>query len=118
MAKINRVELKGGMATIQFFCPGCEQVHAVRVPGWSFNGSETAPTFHPSVLVTSGHFAPHFTAGSECWCTYRREHPDEPVSFRCYRCHSFVREGKIQFLTDSTHELAGQTVELPEWRPE
>jgi hypothetical protein len=30
------------------------------------------------------------------------------------RCHSFVRDGRIEFLTDSTHELAGQIVGLPE----
>lgn len=29
-------------------------------------------------------------------------------------CHSFIKEGKIQYLTDCTHHLAGQTVELPE----
>lgn len=29
------------------------------------------------------------------------------------RCHSFVRDGKIEFLSDSTHKLAGQTVDLP-----
>lgn len=29
------------------------------------------------------------------------------------RCHSFVRDGKIEFLNDSTHSLAGQTVDLP-----
>jgi hypothetical protein len=29
------------------------------------------------------------------------------------RCHSFVRDGHIEFLTDSTHKLAGQTVVLP-----
>lgn len=27
-------------------------------------------------------------------------------------CHSFVRNGKIEFLSDCTHELAGKTVEL------
>jgi hypothetical protein len=34
------------------------------------------------------------------------------------RCHSFVRNGHIEFLSDSTHALAGQTVQLPplpEW---
>ena len=30
-------------------------------------------------------------------------------------CHSFVRDGRIEFLSDCTHELAGQTVELEEW---
>lgn len=28
-------------------------------------------------------------------------------------CHSFVRDGKWEFLTDSAHKLAGQTVPLP-----
>jgi hypothetical protein len=30
------------------------------------------------------------------------------------RCHSFVTDGKIEFLNDSTHKLAGQTVPLPD----
>jgi hypothetical protein len=30
-------------------------------------------------------------------------------------CHSFVRDGQIQFLGDCTHALKGQTVERPEW---
>jgi hypothetical protein len=31
------------------------------------------------------------------------------------QCHSFVTDGKIQFLPDCYHSLKGQTVELPEW---
>jgi hypothetical protein len=30
-------------------------------------------------------------------------------------CHSFVTDGRIQFLNDCTHPLAGQTVDIPEW---
>lgn len=30
-------------------------------------------------------------------------------------CHSFVTDGRIQFLGDSKHQLAGQTVDLPDW---
>ncbi|MNJ76318.1 hypothetical protein D3C77_735750 [compost metagenome] len=30
-------------------------------------------------------------------------------------CHSFVTDGRSQYLTDCTHALAGQTVDLPEW---
>ncbi len=30
-------------------------------------------------------------------------------------CHSFVTDGRIQFLSDCTHPLAGQTVDIPEW---
>lgn len=35
-----------------------------------------------------------------------------------YVCHCFIRNGMIEFLTDCTHNLAGQTVpmvDLPEW---
>jgi hypothetical protein len=31
------------------------------------------------------------------------------------RCHYFITAGKIQFCGDSTHELAGQTVDLPDF---
>ncbi len=30
------------------------------------------------------------------------------------QCHSFIEKGKIRFLPDCTHSLAGQTVDLPE----
>jgi hypothetical protein len=30
------------------------------------------------------------------------------------RCHSFVRAGMIEFLSDCTHELAGKTVPIPD----
>jgi hypothetical protein len=44
--------------------------------------------------------------------------PDAIEEFKEWRtervCHSFVTDGKIQFLGDCTHALAGQTVELPE----
>jgi hypothetical protein len=33
-------------------------------------------------------------------------------------CHSIVRAGRIQFLPDCSHKLAGQTVDLPDWPPE
>lgn len=29
-------------------------------------------------------------------------------------CHSFIKDGMIQFLGDCTHELKGKTVKLPE----
>lgn len=33
------------------------------------------------------------------------------------QCHSFVRDGKIEFLSDCHHELRGQTVDLPDEEP-
>jgi hypothetical protein len=108
---------------VAFFCPGCNEEHHVWVNGsklpnganWGFNNDFNAPTFTPSIVIRSGHFVPGFNKDKDsCWCTYNKEHPDEPVSFECGVCHSFVKNGKIQFLNDCTHKLAGQTVELPE----
>lgn len=114
MAKI-RLATDG---TAHFECPGCDCMHGIRIKGethpvWGWNGSMDAPTFTPSILIRSGHFDPGRTS-DKCWCTYNAEHPDEPAPFKCSVCHSFVTDGKIQFLGDCTHALAGQTVELPE----
>lgn len=94
---------------VHFWCPACEDVHAVTVDipnGWTWNGDLDRPTFDPSVKVTGvqwppdmGFHKPKHTAAA-----------GEPIV-----CHSFVRAGRIQFLNDCTHELAGQTVDLPPW---
>lgn len=60
-------------------------------PVWGWNDSQERPTFSPSLLIRWTHGETH-----------------EP---RC--CHSFVRDGQIQFLGDCTHALANQTVDLP-----
>jgi hypothetical protein len=72
-----------------FYCPGCERRHTINQT-WEFDGNYEAPTFSPSVL----------TYGS-------------PWQTEVPRCHSFIRAGRIEFLSDSTHKLAGQTVDLP-----
>jgi hypothetical protein len=106
-----------------FLCPRCGGVHAIHTSpdGWTFNGDVHRPTFSPSVLVRIGHHAPHFKEGDNCWCSYNAEQEakgEAPAPFRCGICHSYVTEGRIQFLGDCTHALAGQTVELPDfpWR--
>ncbi|WP_367187579.1 DUF6527 family protein [Henriciella sp.] len=81
-----------------FECPGCGQPHRVQIgrgkgPRWTFNGDHERPTLSPSVNVT-----------------WRKR--DGSIH---KRCHSFVREGSIQFLGDCTHDLAGQMVRLPAW---
>lgn len=112
--KLRTVE-GGGLA---FYCPGCKDTHTIRIgdgagPRWAFNGNTDRPTFTPSVLVRSGHHVPGHDSES-CWCKYNAEHPDDPAPFACGICHSFVIDGQIQFLGDCTHELAGQTVPLPD----
>ncbi len=87
---------------LRFRCPGCNTEHAIQfgweeTPNWNWNGSFTKPTFDPSVLVTY--------EGKDAGTN------GAPPAV----CHSFVKEGKIQFLSDCTHSLAGQTVDIPEW---
>ena len=53
---------------------------------WTWNGDVDKPTLMPSILTTA------------------RE--DQPC------CHSFVSDGKVRFLNDCTHALAGMTVDL------
>lgn len=85
-----------------FKCPGCECSHYVNValkngtqgPLWEWNGSMERPTIIPSILV-------HYPAPAP---------PDRPAT-----CHSFVREGRIEYCPDSSHALAGKAVDLPEW---
>jgi len=83
-----------------FLCPGCNDQHSIPVVAgekveraWEWNGDVNRPTISPSLLVNVG--------GSN---------PTVPV------CHSFIKDGNIQFLSDCTHPLAGQTVEIPDWK--
>lgn len=77
---------------IVIFCPGCNETHHMGANIHKWNGSVSHPTFTPSIL----------------W------HCPNHKGVENYTCHSFVNDGRIQFLGDSTHALAGQTVELPE----
>lgn len=99
---------------VHFWCPGCDQAHQVVVEtpeGWGFNGNLELPTFTPSVHVLMTKWAGTFEQYGK-WTL--PTHPNvEPGSKAI--CHSFVTDGRIQFLGDSTHTLAGQTVDLPPW---
>ncbi len=70
-----------------FRCPACDDMHAFNA-SWCYNGDGDNPTVAPSLLVTNG----------------------DPS----YRCHSYITAGRIQFLSDSSHEFAGQTLDLPD----
>lgn len=112
--KIRTIMWPSGEVQLMFKCPGCGYVHTVN-QSWQFNGDLDEPTFQPSVLVTTGHYCSH-AKSTDCYCNFSERFPDEePPPYKCSRCHSFVTNGHIQFLNDSTHELAGQTVDLPDW---
>jgi len=80
---------------------------APRSPSWGFNGDYDKPTFTPSVLVSGVKTTKD--ADGEWDGGWERDAAGNTIP---EVCHSFVTDGKIQFLGDSTHELSGQTVEL------
>jgi hypothetical protein len=98
-----------------FYCPGCEGYHGVwtkdRVdvgPKWDFDGNMEQPTFSPSLLIQYDMWTPPVTSENiEEWKVNPWE--QKPVK---HICHTFIKAGKIQFLSDCTHHLAGQTVDM------
>lgn len=56
---------------------------------WTWNGDTEQPTLKPSVL--------------------NRTYCDDSVDIVC---HSFITDGKVQFLNDCTHANKGKTLEL------
>lgn len=119
-SKLRNLQSPSGQRSLAFFCPGCKDFHVVPIESgtkdsWKWNQNVDAPTFFPSVDVKSGHYMNSHKPGSSCWCTYNKEHPEEAEDgFECIHCHSYVTDGIIQFLTDCTHSLAGQSVPLPD----
>jgi len=81
------------------WCPACATMHdfAVEQPfrngaRWTFNGNGDAPSFSPSMNISIGPYS------------------DGTI----FRCHYFLTVGRIQYLPDSTHAMAGQTVDCPD----
>lgn len=96
--------------------PGMERSpHYANSIRWGFNGDLDRPTFSPSILMRAGHYCKTPPVPGRCACDFQERFPGEdPWEWPCQICHSFVRDGRIQFLPDCTHALAGQTVDLPE----
>lgn len=99
----------GSLYGFRLECPGCKAPHVIPVKptenGWDWNGSETAPTFSPSLLVYE-HRIPDTTPPENVVAPFKPGDVWQP------RCHSFIRDGKWQFLSDCGHALAGQTVDM------
>src|SRR4051794_11599645 len=84
-------DVETGVVTYLMWCPGCAEEHAAD-RSQQFDGNRQRPTFKQSILAVS---------------------PSTTLI-----CHSFVRNGMWEFLTDSEHKLVGKTVpmvELPQW---
>jgi hypothetical protein len=106
------------------FCPGCKDTHYAYTTesdlmekGWQFNKDINSPTFTPSFR--------HYY--HKCLCTdeemkvFRQriaagetvDIPKEDIT----TCHYNVTDGKLMFHGDSSHHLAGQTVDMIEFPP-
>lgn len=74
-----------------YFCEGCGYEHAFALKSegghHTFNMDMERPTVSPSLLENK-------TPGRAC--------------------HSFIKDGTIQYLNDCHHDLAGKTIELPD----
>lgn len=117
ISKVLREAGSNGYRMLMFRCPGCKQAHGVSVsrpegqagPVWGYNGNPNKPTFTPSVLVTYRH-PQGYSNENPAPVGWAGEYVDEV-------CHSFVTDGRIQFLGDCKRAMAGQTVDLPEIDP-
>ncbi len=106
-AKLRSIDL--GRRGIGFWCPGCEEMHAIKIegaPAWEWDGNVNAPTISPSIRVRGKR---RLTDDE-----HRRIMAGERLEIPDQCCHSFVRAGQIEFLSDCTHPLAGKTVPLPD----
>ena len=96
MLKLQKSE--GGQESVWFWCEPCDTHHSFVTksakPGgtqWDWNGDLERPTFSPSLLV---------------W----RDDPE-------IRCHLYLRNGQVEYLSDCKHAFAGRTVPVqpPAW---
>lgn len=102
--------LKHEKDNISFYCPACKQNHMIN-SGWNIDIENK--TVSPSVLVK-------FINSSDEWG--KDENGDyifieidgvkRTKGYKNTICHSFIRNGKIQYLNDCTHELAGKTIDM------
>lgn len=115
MAKIKDMNWDGkGTKAWRFFCPGCGEHHAPIEGRWGFNGDYERPTFTPSILVRGTKLTELGEQQHLAWIDAGCPKTDQVLDHVNTVCHSFVTDGRIQFLNDCTHALAGQTIELPD----
>ena len=86
MNKLGIVERDGKTVGYLVRSPATGTMVDFEVGRWVFNGDMDAPTFTPSMVVPGD-----------------RETPHE---------HFFVRDGKIEYLQDCDHPMAGMTVDM------
>ena len=77
--------------TIIFYCPACEMNHGINKT-WVISKDMENPTITPSILSRTPNY---------------KGIPD-------YKCHMFVKNGMIEYLSDCSHWMAGKTIKMEE----
>ncbi len=85
------VPLDGRDGAYVFWCPGCICGHQID-SRWTVTGTPEKPTVRASVL----HHGPKGGDGMN----------------KAIRCHLFITDGQIKFLSDCGHALAGKKVPM------
>lgn len=135
MPRVMPFEENGVVTGYMIMCPACKYGHLFntvpgdngvpggRKPTWTFvNNDVEKPTFVASMLVKSVAMPEvdpatgDYPKGPDG--KYLLDAKGRIAGTRDTVCHSHVKNGKIQFLGDCTHELKGQTVDLPDWNKE
>lgn len=106
LAQVASVDSPMGL-TFAHWCPGCRERHLFNITRplhngamWSWNGSSDTPSFMPSMNIKVGPY----------------EDPDHPEDYEPQRvCHYHLTDGVITYCADTTHALAGQSVQLPDY---
>jgi len=95
LIKVDNSKRRDNASDYIFECPGCGHAHGLYVTHpndvgakWVWNEDIEKPTVQPSI--------------NSRW----QQGGKQQV------CHFFVREGKIVFLGDCTHDLKGKTVDM------
>ncbi|WP_066339287.1 DUF6527 family protein [Azohydromonas lata] len=122
MDPLSKVLRTGADGALYFWCLGCDMPHCVMHgagggPRWTWNGDADKPTLSPSVLVQWDHLSP---AARERNAAFYQEHGRYMTHIELpydvhHVCHTFVRDGRIEYLGDCTHDLVNQTIDLPEF---
>jgi Family of unknown function (DUF6527) len=94
----NVVEGTTNYTALMFVCPGCgNDLHMLPIntteksPSWDWDGNLEAPTLSPSIKTEWG----NETSG-------------------IHVCHSFLKAGIFEYLSDCTHQYVNQHIPLPD----
>ena len=103
MHKVSKGQFEDGSDYYLIFCKACQCDHVLD-KRWTFNGDFDKPTFRASILVK--------TRRPKGYCNENPAPLGYNGEYEYTICHSFVTDGKIEYLFDCTHKFAGQTLEL------